>query len=376
MLTQLYYGYIKFRSANKQDIYTKNTIYQSHRNSYVFEHFQPTKKDIENHFKKFKPTLDQIKSLNLKVENVEDYRRTVQNNLTALFNRPFNMGTLTRYYDSIWPGYRTVPIFIKYNAALHKIGDPSMSLNQTSKYFYENQNEIYKIFEDNRSTRVGDPGNMEIATEIVSRKLEHLSNDDLRIVLKMIETNELFGLVTIQPYMMFIMGNLLFFNVYLPLHREGAFLLFMQNCVSKQQSFRNSYSLLTYNISRSIFLFTLPIVKSPWFKYGSITSFGLGLSTYMYALYLNKPIAAVFESTFFRQSVNKFLSHGVGLQNPWVDGFNDFMLKLSFDIGSFIGGMTSNFYRGIISKYADILKIVAAAADKGSSPSSSSGGNK
>lgn len=367
MLFTFYHNYKKYRAENQQNLFLKKIIKKSHFDSYIFTQYQPTEKDIAGHYKKFKPTLDRIKLGNFRLLNKNQFKNLIGNNINALFNKPFDMGVLTRYYGSILPTYRTMPLFLKYNAALNKLGNPSRNLLETSDYFYENQGGVYDIFEDSRLTRVEDSGNMEIAAELVSRRLSHLSNDELRILLEMIKTNELFGLVTIQPYMTFILGNLLFFNVFLPLHRKGAFLLFMQNCVSKQQSYRNSYYLLTYNVSRSIFLYTLPLAKSQWFKYGTLSSLTLSLSAYLFSLYLNKPIVAILESTFFRESVTKFLGHGVGLKNEYIDFSIDFLTKLSFDIGSFIGGMTNSFYRGIISRYTDVLQIAAAAIDKNAS---------
>ena len=57
----------------------------------------------------------------------------------------------------------------------------------------------------------------------------------------MAKYHEAFALAICEPNIIFILGNKLFFNLFLPLHKSGNFKIFVDLAISKQIDYRDKF---------------------------------------------------------------------------------------------------------------------------------------
>jgi hypothetical protein len=72
----------------------------------------------------------------------------------------------------------------------------------------------------------------------VSKKLENCNTCHLKLLDNVSTAYESFALVTLEPCLILSIGNVLFFKVFVPLHKAGAFSTFMNKVISKIRNMR------------------------------------------------------------------------------------------------------------------------------------------
>lgn len=310
------------------------------------------------HRKKFRPVMKQLQS-----RYGAEFHKFFITNFTHTFHRPISQNSLNRYYNSLLPNFRAVVLPMKYCAALNKIGTPGLvreAHGHAVDHVFNNREQLGETFANNKIAFIKTHEDLGACVELVSSGLENLTNTELDIIKTVAQNHEQFAFSTSEPYLMLMLGNALFFSIFVPLHRSGAFSFFIQTCVAKQFSVRNQFYVYLH---RSPFInYITPKIDSRILM-GSVASFLLGVA-YTLRSYLAVPIKACMESTLIRDSVSSFIASGVGLGNPKVDYAKTFCSKAAFDLGSFVAGMSSNFVKGWLSKYSEVVSVAATAVDK------------
>jgi hypothetical protein len=157
------------------------------------------------------------------------------------------------FYKVVAPRFPYLAKLGLYNEALSNLGEPSKSLFHASDEYHANPTGIAEIFLEtrlkriNNSTKMHQHQNLDEATTLFSAHLTDLTNSQLDVLTFYASTYEQFTLVTLEPYMIFILGNTLFFKLFVPLHREGACSVFVKMSVKRQKDLRKSFYLYHNN---------------------------------------------------------------------------------------------------------------------------------
>jgi hypothetical protein len=97
----------------------------------------------------------------------------------------------------------------------------------------DNQGEIFAVYVSNRTSRIRNHVDLDESVEIMLTRFSNvLDREGLDVIEIYATTHEQFSLITMEPYMLFILGQAMFFNLIIPLYREGAFSFFMREIIT------------------------------------------------------------------------------------------------------------------------------------------------
>lgn len=212
--------------------------------------FNMSAKDIfKEHYNNFKPTLNQIEkfdvsslkssaySANLAELKYQAAKTFTQADMKNLFSIPYNRDARLKYFTRYTlPDFHNNPVIDKYKNVLNTIDCHPRNLEDTATYFLNVANEDFLIKTFVRTRNYGDyilkHPDINTIKDIMSKKLEICTTQQLEILDYVCTNYESFALIIFEPYMAVCLGNVLFFKVFVPLHKLGAFSIFM-NKVNK-----------------------------------------------------------------------------------------------------------------------------------------------
>lgn len=250
--------------------------HNSHDPMYI-EKFQKSSLDVfKTHYHAFKPSLDEIrefKTANLR--SVEDLRQFITQDCNTLFQVPFEPESRVAFYREIDRAYPSLSNFTKFNDIVHTLSRPNDSLIHASSYFRDETVLLQQTFSESRvwGYNITRHPDYEAVTTILARHLESCTDVQLNTFVCFSESYEKIALVILEPWMISVLGNALFFKMFVPLHYIGAFHTIIEYIVEKVKSSRIIFSTIFQNYSnRLIRLLSLQVLR-PIFPTNATTYF-------------------------------------------------------------------------------------------------------
>jgi hypothetical protein len=279
------------------------------------------------------------------------------------------------FYKTLEPSFPEVSGIASYNNAIQKLSvHPVQCLNAAAEYY--NTVEIVVISDIFRSSRaflsdITQHPDYNTIVNIISQNLSEFSEDDLEAVAYFSNNYEKLALVTFEPYLISILGLTYFFKIFYTLHAAESFKILMNKSVSKQILFRHCLQrTITLYCNKCLKLYSSiePMVNKlkefPLVIYTGVFSLGTTFGLSVWKSFIKKTIVAENpKSTIISETINRELSAGSGLNNYYINTLTGIVSKLSFDSGRFIGTVTPNFWRGVMSNNENLIKVAGTMAD-------------
>jgi hypothetical protein len=193
---------------------------------------------FEEHYKGMKKSLDLIN----KHKNLEEIRteksEMITEDMASLFNPRYNSTDRADFLLKNEPDiYETQGIY-EYTQAVSKITYDQDCHNISIRSFHSINNvERYKTTIDNSLKYVNDIENhprFEEVKQLISGKLNDLSEQELRIITYFAENHEQATLLTLEPRLLGILGLGLFLNIFLPIHASGNFTIIVKETIKNK----------------------------------------------------------------------------------------------------------------------------------------------
>lgn len=374
----------KLKRQKLKEMQTK--FYANSHSMYNSYYKQKTGKNwseiFDEHSKKFAPTLEQIvdkenkPTLKSTLKSVKKYKKFLKEDQINLFQLPYSQAARQAFYKTIEPRYPYLTKLFCYQKTLEKISDPAESLESlyhASDYYHSEPYAVANTFIDNKLNYISSHPDLDVAVELMSSHLTNVSDAQLDVLTYYSTTYEQFTLVTLEPYMVFILGNALFFKLFVPLHREGACSAFVAKAVDRQRSIRNSfyYKLTSWTSamiehSRPLQPILNPMIRE-YVSQGGFVTFTFGAAGYIYTKIRPRPplppTPTSTESTLARNAANNLLGDGQGLNSPHLDTARELASRAFFEAGRSVGAFSRNFFQGWLSQHDDILRDAASDVD-------------
>lgn len=315
---------------------------------------------LKNHYNNFKPTLDQIKTLQTKDEsvahnltNLTELKRVVKKDLEVLTSRPYTFEGRQEYYKEVFPTYSDIPKLNEYREICENLAD-SAELNplltHTVHFFNNNSNMIEKAAFESRFYQMSSYPDRSEVIHYFSDALSKLTGNQLELLLEFANGYEMFTLVTLEPYMISILGNYIFFKSFFLLHKTGGLIYIVNESVQRQKNLRNPLIAGLTRFAES------PIYNNYSSAAVSTSIFGLGIIIGKYAIpsssYFSTPTRDIQPSKIAQNAVDRaFQSRGLG--SPTIRAIVVFGSAVSFEVGRALTLFTKSFFEGIISAYKE-----------------------
>ena len=321
---------------------------------------------FKEHYNNFKPTLDQIKNFDSnQLNKVSEMQSFIKSDLNNLFSRPYKEDIRHEYLSKIQENFDKIPDILDYRKILTKVEYKAQNLAQAQDYFVDPNNTkvIQDAFATSRcySNAIMSHPDLPTIVDIVSRQLDNLTYEQLNILTDIITNYEKFALVTFEPYLVSLIGIKLFFKVFVPLHKSGAFSTFMANVIKKQYDMRNNFvgrvnlasewiSKVTKAIQPGVISLS-NLVGKVYTTSALLNGVSLFISNYMYNSQFNNKTPTITNephnvenSIIVTNTANKIIEETRVLENPFIDK----MSTGGKTIGFLIGRVSKSVTRGIV----------------------------
>jgi hypothetical protein len=170
--------------------------------------------DLTSTFEKSKDFINERDTLTFLIEDLANIRST---------------NTRIHYITQKFPNYADVDNLILFNNACSKLGLKKSSLGKGlegfKNYCNSSTNDLrnnFNIGRHNTDNLVNHPDYREIISKF-SNVFNDLPRKDMEIVCQFVSKNEILGLICLEPFMIFVLGSVLFTKIIYPLHRKGVF---------------------------------------------------------------------------------------------------------------------------------------------------------
>jgi hypothetical protein len=309
---------------------------------------------FKEHYDRFKPTLDRIKSFDSQtLHNVINTRDFAQSDLKNLFSDTENRNEFVSTFR-----HDSLPELSKYNNLLSKLNYDQNEFFFTKEYFCDENNleKIRHAFLQSRiySNNLSKHPDVNTCVDLLFQKLEHLTNSELRVLSDFVNNNEQYALVTLEPYLSTVLGTILFLNVTIPLHKSGAFSLLINKVVDRHIQIRSTISSYLYGKNMKT-MYKYALTRS-----NAILSLGL----VMLNLYNSSRLNLIQDkSTVVTDLVNKYIDEAKKLEDPFTQTASFIFKKAGFVVGHMLNSITQGVIMGISSKNSDSIIIAAKKAD-------------
>lgn len=340
---------------------------------------------FKEHYHKFKPSLDEIEKFDTsKLNKVSEMQEFIKSDLSNLFSRPYNKESRNEFLTKFQENFDKIPELVEYRKTLSTIEFNPRNLTQASEYFHDpnNFNFIKDAFASSRiyCNNIMAHPDITLIVDIIAHKIENCTNEQLQNLIYVVTNYEQLTLVTFEPYLVVAIGNTLFFKVFVPLHRSGAFILFMKQVINKQYEFRaNFIGRLTLasdwltKVTKAIqpgIQSIYSVLPNRLVNSSLLGSVGVIISNYIYNyIYKNKTPLLTNEayhekSTLMSNAADKLLEEAQNLESPTVGKIAHNFKKVGFVIGRVGNSITEGVVLGISSKNEETIKEVAKKADQ------------
>jgi|JI10StandDraft_1071094.scaffolds.fasta_scaffold100600_2 hypothetical protein len=185
---------------------------------------------FEEHYTKFKPCLDEIKTFDKSnLISVAERKGFVVSDLRQLVT-PYDRQLELRnnLLTEIQPDHICLPKISKFKQILAQFGDPAEELSYLKDYFLSVENEVGECFRQNlkgywsaKSFEINE--DLDSAVNLLASEVAKWAPDQVEILLYYSEHFEKYSLVILEPYIYALVGGQIFFAIFVPLHFEGMF---------------------------------------------------------------------------------------------------------------------------------------------------------
>jgi hypothetical protein len=337
---------------------------------------------FRDHYSNFKPVLDELNKVgadnldSFKLNSIGEIACFFRSDCNSLFNYPYNKSLRHSFYKTLEPSFPEIFGIDDYNSSIQKLStQPVHCLNKASEYY--NTVEI-SVIRDTIESSIGFLSDLtqhpdyNTIVNIIAQNLSKFSEEDLESLTYFVINHEKLALVTLEPYLISVLGLTYFFKFFYPLHSTEAFKILIKSAVSKQILLRDClhrrislYCNKCLKLYSSIEPLINKITNFPLLKYGGSLSFGTTFSLSVWKLLTKKAMVIVDKpkSTVISDVIERELAIGSGLDNYYINTFTETVSKLSFDSGRFIGTVMPNFWRGVMSNNANLIKSAGTLVD-------------
>jgi hypothetical protein len=233
------------------------------------------------------------------------------------------------------------PVFEK---TLEKIGSPMVDWVNAREFCgnKDNQKIILKRLLTSRPD-VEDPELLDLIS-LLSDHLQSFSWSELNLMVYMAQYHEKLALVTLEPYMIFILGHAFFLKYFAYLHEEGVACAIITQAVSQQKKTSSFFRPYSENVTR-IGTFVSNVNFKHLGSFAFLGSFSISIAH----LLLNKPVPSVTFTDITQQTFQKL--KGSGLGSAKLNKLIEFMGKVSYEIGRAMSTIPQNLYKGGLSNF-------------------------
>ena len=218
----------------------------NHHNVYDSMYMKEFKKSaldvFKTHYHAFKPSLDEIKAFKIEnLQSVEGLREFITRDCNTLFQVPSDLESRVAFYREIDRAYPNLPNLTKFNDMLHTLSISNDSSIHASSHFRDEKALLQQTFYESRvwGHSISKHADYEAVTTMLARHLENCTDVQLNTFVHFSESYEKIALVTLEPWMISVLGNALFFKMLVPLHYTGAFHTMAEYIVEKVKSYSN-----------------------------------------------------------------------------------------------------------------------------------------
>ncbi|MGL5963202.1 MAG: hypothetical protein ACRCZ2_02200 [Fusobacteriaceae bacterium] len=310
---------------------------------------------FEEHYTKFKPCLDEIKTFDKSnLISVAERKGFVVNDLRQLVTAyDKKLELQNNLLTEIQPDHICLPKISKFQKVLAQFEDPAEELSYLKDYFLSVENEVGECFRQNlkgywsaKSFEINEDLNS--AVNLLASEVAKWAPDHVEILLYYSEHFEKFSLVTLEPYLYALVGGKIFFAIFVPLHFEGMLHNYIKAVDKCQEKLRAKF----------------PVhIRNSWLKlnlkkaYVSVKKIGFYLLTREPALvlgaicYINILIEARITSSSsgpFNYIAKSLPQEQRSFDNLFFQNLKNNMAKLFFEAGDFVGVVFKSFFEGIL----------------------------
>jgi hypothetical protein len=345
------------------------------KNNLLIENFGMNLLDVfKEHYNKFRPVLNEIKTSKIEnLESVKDLKQFISGDCHTLFQLPFNNESRNAFYREIDAAYPNLPKFSKFNEIIHSLNgsnDPSVN---TSIYFRDEVELIQQTFCESRiwGHNISKHPSYDVVTTILERHFGNCTDAQLDTLLYFSEFYEKIALVTLEPWMISVLGNALFFKVFIPLHYSGAFHIIATDIVQKVKSSRITFPTIFQNYSNKIINLhqvlrpVLYFNTTPYLMLCYLVNLGY---SYFRFYFLTLPDSEHIERSKEPTATELVTRHmnyeNRGINNTYYQTFVSNVEKIAFEIGRLGGTISRNIMDGAISRYEDVFRDAAREYDR------------
>jgi len=209
---------------------------------------------FKKHYNNYKPTLDQIKNFDIsslksssEAANLAELKHNAartfaKSDFHNLFSTPYNKELRNKYLEEVLPDFQHIQKIKEYRDLLDWIDCNPQHLHELSTFMRATKNQDFIATTFQKTVNYGNyilkHPDISNVIDIMSKKIQNCTTQQLEILNHVCTNYESFALVTFEPYLAVCVGNILFFKVFIPLHKAGAFSLFMNKVISAQLNLR------------------------------------------------------------------------------------------------------------------------------------------
>lgn len=332
--------------------------------------------DFQEHRKKLTPVLEQLKkTVREKADSSLDKAfksNYLTTNIVNTFKKPcsienqFNLG----YY--LEPAFRGNSNETKYRAALNNLvsesGETHYAVHLSSTGDALNAGNFKKQLDSSVNLKLEDCPGLNDAVGYFAEKISTLPEAQIN-TLNVISTNyEQAAFVTLEIYLVAILGQALFMSLFIPFHNKGDFTYFVKQSIAKhyQQKFEKLpfFEKLLFNNKYIKYFkrygYTGVVLTA--IHLSRVVLLGLinsdNVSTNSSHVLTEKKDAGVMESI-----VSSLFRGNIGLSYKPLTDVRCFMNSVLYEVGFTISSFSESFIRGISAKYEGPLRIAATKID-------------
>lgn len=373
-----------FRFFRKKERYQNQFLENYYTPHYYDTYFKDkvglkTNQLFKEHYNNFKPTLDNIQSFDKTKLTNPEIRNSygsdfVKADLKGLFETGNHPNSRIDYLREMEPGFKNLSKYDEYLNIVNKFNVPSDTIEKLTVYYktetnllnikaYIQKGQLYRYnfeklpeFEETKS--------------LLSSVLKNLDSEELNVLSYYIQNYEKFTVITLEPYMVSLLGFRLFFTIFVPIHQMGGFRFLVNEAILKSQEMNNTFKNRIVNFS-NYSINSLSRFNQKWLPINTVSQVTLGcgftgLAIGFFNGFNRLPQSANEKepSVLVQSIVKKTILAGEGLNSVYVNNFKLFVYRISYEIGSLAGSVLTGIIQGAASRHEGVIETAAKTADK------------
>jgi hypothetical protein len=359
-----------------ENYFEKNTTWQKNE-KYKKTFGKTVVKVFKEHYQDFKPSLNEINTFNklhLRHHNINQIKTDVLIDANTLLSRPFNPTGRQEYLNSVEPCMDVLHKIDEYRDVLFSINPnnifKSLPLSNTADFCNTSTNagtiQGYFIESAEFVNKIDEHPGIDVTIDLLSTFFRPLTIHQQEVITYYIDHHEKLAMLTIEPYIIPILGTGGFLAIFFSLHRAGVFSYIMHEALKKAKKSNNTLNTTASFVIRN----TEAIVNSalPFVQHYDKTAF-VAVATYRFLRpFFSRPNITQAPITEPKSTIFTDATRGVfdnrGLNDPLTNGIIDGTERLGFTLGRFLGSFSSSFVYGAASRHREVIEAGARVADQ------------